>query len=198
MQQDKNDANSGLYKIHPYANKDLCLAVEGDAHNGSPLKLANCTDGKGIAYSYNTQNGGLAAWNFDSYCIDVKDGTQRNGNGLQHWKCVDYSPNQIFDFVNVDPKDGKTGDEYVYEVQWTNTNYCLDVKDGNATAGSDVQIWRCVPSNTNQRWTVTMVEDAEADAECDGSLAAYHEAQEEAEKLQQKRGLVGHRRRTIF
>lgn len=162
-----------------------------NAVNGVGLKLANCTDGTGVTYTYNTENGGLKSDVAGDYCIDVKDGTKRNGNLLQHWKCVDYSPNQIFDFVEAQ------GKKDTYNLKWTNTDYCLDVKDGNHVAGADVQIWRCVPSNTNQQWTVFRVNDPECDGTTDGSMEAYTQALEEAKK-QQKRGIAGHRRRTIF
>lgn len=179
------------FNISPVADENLCLSVVSDGHNGAGLKLANCTEGTGVAYTYNLDNGGLKSDIDGDYCIDIKDGTQHNGNPIQHWKCVDYSPNQIFDFVEIE------GKEATYEIKWTNTDYCFDVKDGNHTAGADVQIWRCVPSNTNQMWIVQSVNDADCDGTTDGSMEQYTKDLEAAKK-EQKRGLNGHRRRTIF
>lgn len=74
-------------------------------------------------------------------------------------------------------------------------DYCFDVKDGNFSAGAEVQIWRCVDSNDNQQWTASNIADPDCDGTTDGSMETYTE---ELEKQQQKRGLQGHRRRTIF
>ncbi|EJT51230.1 hypothetical protein A1Q2_01074 [Trichosporon asahii var. asahii CBS 8904] len=193
------------FTISPISAPELCLAVN-NATNGSGLKLSKCTNGAGTAYTYSTKTAHLTAFTEEDlkgeeqddahhHCIDVTDGKAHNGNLLQHWICAIPSDNQVFDF---DPVEGKE-DKNIYTIKWSQNDYCFDVKDGNFTEGADVQIWRCVPSNTNQQWTVANIADPTCDGATDGSLETYAEEAQKLEAEQQhKRGLNGHRRRTIF
>ncbi|KAL0564616.1 hypothetical protein V5O48_017425 [Marasmius crinis-equi] len=78
-----------------------------------------------------------------SKCLDVKDGSDANGNLLQIWSCVEGSTNQQWK-VNSP-----------FTIEWAGRNKCIDITNGNLTAGNRVQLWDCDQSNQNQNWFVS-------------------------------------------
>ncbi|KAL0565791.1 hypothetical protein V5O48_016228 [Marasmius crinis-equi] len=80
-------------------------------------------------------------------CLDVKDGSDANGNLLQIWTCVEGSTNQQW--------TRRASPSQV--IEWVGKNKCIDLPSGNTTPGTHVQIWDCDPSNSNQEWTTGSV-----------------------------------------
>jgi hypothetical protein len=63
-------------------------------------------------------------------CLDVMNGSTANGVKLQIWECTKNDSNQQFTV---------TGDD---RIAWAGKGECLDLTDGNISAGTPVSLYR--------------------------------------------------------
>ncbi len=113
----------------------MCLQPQNKAYtNGTPLVIGPCDGSKEQSWTF---TGGTLRLG-DSHCVDVKDGADQDGVHLQLWDCVQGNTNQQWKL-----QDGS--------FTWVNTNKCIDLSNGQTTAGNLVQIWTC-NGNKNQTW----------------------------------------------
>ena len=78
-------------------------------------------------------------------CLTANSGV--NGAGVTIQTCID-APSQVWNFTLVDNGSSVT-------VSTFNNTFCLDVTNGVNADGTLVQVWECVPGNTNQEWYYT-------------------------------------------
>ncbi|KAL0564706.1 hypothetical protein V5O48_017339 [Marasmius crinis-equi] len=130
-----------------------CLTAASNA-DGARVALTACTD------PTTTFPNGNSTWvlptsgavgqikTFDgTKCLDVPNGNAMNGNPLQIWSCIDGNTNQLWN-VGIEGPQGPAS----RLLSWAGQTQCVDVKDGNFTAGNDLQIWTCDSNNVNQWW----------------------------------------------
>jgi hypothetical protein len=105
-----------------------CIEVSGTFDGAIARMRANCTVDPGPGtYSAWTLGSGSAATSQGpatqirvfGKCLDVRDGVDADGTGLQLWECTTNNPNQLF---VVNDADGS--------IRWYNRNKCVDVPNG--------------------------------------------------------------------
>lgn len=165
------------YTISPALAPGLCLAPSNST-NGATLVLADCSDNTTV-FRHNTKNGKVR--NMDSgLCVDVTDGVFSNGTLAQVWGCYSCNTHQAFDFIaqsNTTDTNGTVTADVLgnYTIQWASTDYCLDLINGTAQVGAEVQVWKCLDYNDNQKWTLDEVVEVD-ETEDDGALDTYNAA----------------------
>ena len=103
--------------------------------NGSPVIIRECT----VTFDQHWNFNGSAITLFDgSMCLDLTNGDNFNGAGLQIWECSATNPNQQWSLSSYTPDTNTTG-------AWAPAGQkrCLDLTNGNFTNGNRVQIWDC-------------------------------------------------------
>ncbi|KAJ7145114.1 hypothetical protein C8R43DRAFT_1012849 [Mycena crocata] len=155
-----------VYTIHPNGDTTKCVGVLGGAFvvgasvdiydcNGSATqkwfgsspRMTNPADGTEWALDLanaNDPNFKLAN-GIKAILAHSGDGGE-DGSPTQSWNGRG-SPNQPAIRLNLGVPSGGT----------TVTFWCLDLTDGIKTNRNPLQIWECIASNTNQRWTYTVV-----------------------------------------
>ncbi|KAL0570844.1 hypothetical protein V5O48_011116 [Marasmius crinis-equi] len=124
----------------------LCMTAESNT-DGALVSIAACDDiaatfpngNKTWVFAQSPLSGAIKTFD-GSKCLDVRGGSNANGNALQIWTCVEGSTNQQF---TVDSPN---------TITWVGQNKCVDITNGNLTAGNHLQIWDCDASNANQHW----------------------------------------------
>ncbi|KAF9261579.1 hypothetical protein L218DRAFT_905355 [Marasmius fiardii PR-910] len=143
-------AGSQLIGGRPDINRPtMCLVAESDTE-GAGVALAVC------ANFTDTFPAGNRTWIVPtrplvgpittyggSKCLDVS-GDGSNGNLLKVATCVAGSTNQQWKF----------NDPPSFTISLAGKNKCIDITNGNLTAGNPVQIWDCDSENDNQMWFV--------------------------------------------
>ncbi|KAJ7506911.1 ricin B lectin domain-containing protein [Mycena galericulata] len=128
-------------------NPSLCVTASANV-SGAPVVIDGCQPGSAAQnFTDPTQTGQIVA--FDNLCVspngNINDGTPLilspcvSGNAAQEW-------NHDSTSTLVDTQ--------------ANLKICLDLTNGNQTAGNQLQIWTCTIltsniDNTNQDWIVT-------------------------------------------
>jgi len=120
-------------------DRKTCFGVDA-LQNGAPVVVTPCEpeNNQRNVWSQSTANGPITIGN--TFCLDVTDGKNTNGNPLQIWTCAKNSSNQKWTI----------GQDLT--IQWTGKGKCVDLTNGSVTAGNRLQLWTCSAGNTNQQW----------------------------------------------
>jgi hypothetical protein len=85
-------------------------------------------------------------------CVDIPNGTAKNGQYLQQWDCNGTdAPNQNFEFKPV------AGQDKTYLIKHVQSDFCLDSANGSDANGTAVQLYSCSADNTNQQWQLRSI-----------------------------------------
>ncbi|BEJ13562.1 hypothetical protein CspHIS471_0307360 [Cutaneotrichosporon sp. HIS471] len=132
--------NANGVVIHPGSNTNLCVDVAGAKFaNGTPVQVYQCNGTPAQAFTLvrGNQQIKVAGTNF---CLDAGS-NPANGSKLHLWTCYSGVPQQQWYYTN----DNR--------IALTNQGLCLDLTDGRATNGNQLQVWSCGNGNANQVWT---------------------------------------------
>ncbi|KZS87072.1 carbohydrate-binding module family 13 protein [Sistotremastrum niveocremeum HHB9708] len=123
--------------LEPGNNAGKCLTAASNS-DGAAVTIQACTGASSQQWTF---SGGSVKLFGNSKCLDVTNGSTKDGTKLQIWTCsTNGNPNQQFWY---------TGDK---RLSWTNHGKCVDLTDGNQSNGNRIQVWSCGNGNANQVW----------------------------------------------
>lgn len=133
-----------VQQIRWHNHHNMCLTVPADsASNGTLFLLDYCDSGSPADSEFLiTEGGGKIRLAADpSYCLDVKDHLNLDGNIIQLWQCADTDSDQTF--VVPSAQKGR--------LHWSShRGKCIDVRDHLPEPGSAIQIWECLSNDSDQ------------------------------------------------
>jgi len=138
---------SATLNVHPNGDNSKCVdVVAAKFADGTPVDIFDC-NGTG-AQKWKWNGDALTIVNpadGSQWCLDAGDQSQwAPGVQMKIWQCFASLPQQTW-----------TPDTSSGGIQLINSNFCLDLTNGNKTNSNVLQIWTCGGGNPNQIWTVT-------------------------------------------
>ncbi len=130
---------------------DKCLDVKSNgSSNGTNIQQYGCnsTDAQifrvepvGSYYQIKHVSSGK--------CLDVDGNGSSNGTNVQLWTCNEGDA-QLFTLTS----NGSTSDVRDFKIKGKGSGKCLDLSAGGSSNGTNMQIWSCSSTNTNQNFAL--------------------------------------------
>ena len=143
-----------LDQIKLSKNMTKCLDLtSNNTSNGANIQLWDCNgDGAGAQdWIYDGINRSIRLKKNLTKCIDLSAGNTSNGTNIQLWDCVGKKNQQwqLTELTNPLPKNPKN--KQIIRLA-KDQNKCIDLSSGNTSNGTNIQLWNCGTTNTNQQW----------------------------------------------
>ncbi|KAJ7625142.1 carbohydrate-binding module family 13 protein, partial [Mycena rosella] len=134
--------------VHPILNTSKCMGIVGGVYaNGTQVDIFDCNDSASQNWAINGGTlPGLSSFSStttgtDTYCLDAGvPADYADGVQMKIWKCFSGLAQQTWNKL-------ESG-----QIQLANTNFCLDLTNGDTTNRNVLQIWTCTAGDTNQIW----------------------------------------------
>ncbi|XP_006462966.1 hypothetical protein AGABI2DRAFT_194010 [Agaricus bisporus var. bisporus H97] len=126
--------------LHPNANGDKCMDVEGSVFaNGTPVQIFDCNGSSAQQWTLTDGNTKVqvAGMNF---CLDATSANPANGVGMKIWECFDGLAAQSWTYTDS------------HHLQLQSSPKCVDLTNGDITNGNQLQVFDCFEGNDNQIW----------------------------------------------
>ncbi|KAJ7336787.1 carbohydrate-binding module family 13 protein [Mycena albidolilacea] len=147
------DARAGApipVPIHPILNTSKCMGIVGGVYaNGTQVDIFDCNDSASQNWAINGGTlPGLSSFSSTTtgtvtYCLDAGvPADYTDGVRMKIWKCFSGLAQQTWNKL-------ESG-----QIQLANTNFCLDLTNGDTTNRNVLQIWTCTAGDTNQIWKI--------------------------------------------
>ncbi|CAK9785362.1 uncharacterized protein COLE_06683 [Cutaneotrichosporon oleaginosum] len=137
-------------RLHSALRGDLCVGLSGTS-DGSKLMLKSCWD-ESTSVSFNDGDG-LLWFNQAGRVADIPWGNYYDGQNPQLWAS---GPNDNQRWYRHSPASQRNGDG-VSQWEWQQIktqnggNFCLDVHEGRAEPGAQIQIWSCAGGDSRNQ-----------------------------------------------
>ncbi|KAJ7211645.1 carbohydrate-binding module family 13 protein [Mycena pura] len=147
------DARAGApipVPVRPILDTSKCMGIVGGVYaNGTQVDIFDCNES--ASQSWEIDGGTLpgptsissATTGTDTYCLDAGvPADYADGVQMKIWKCFDGLAQQTWNKM-------ESG-----QIQLANTNFCLDLTNGDLTNRNVLQLWTCTAGDTNQIWKI--------------------------------------------
>ncbi|KAJ7749707.1 ricin B lectin domain-containing protein [Mycena metata] len=122
----------------PSSISPLNCITAASANANAPITIAPCTSSFTNQLFQDPNNNGQMILSGSNLCITPAGNTLANGTKLVLAPCDDSNAVQFWDHT------------FIEIVNLANTNFVIDLTDGNTTAGNQLQVWTFIVGNTNQ------------------------------------------------
>ena len=150
--------------VRVYANVQIrgyfgkCLDIRGaSSNNGTPIQLWSCVDVPQQKWDI-WSNGTISSALYPGKCLDLRGPYDIDGAEVQIWDCRFGLKNQqwILDIVkHSDVANGNVNEmNKPNEIRSKFNNRCLDARGPSSNDGTQIQMWRCVNSADNQKFSI--------------------------------------------
>ncbi|KAL0952120.1 hypothetical protein HGRIS_008749 [Hohenbuehelia grisea] len=127
------------WRLHPNGNTGKCLDLRNNVReNGTPVQIWDCNDTPAQNWILNPGSTKVRLMG-TNFCLDAGSAPGDNVP-MKIWQCYDNLPAQQW-FLTNDRR-----------LALDNQGLCLDLPQGIADNGNQVQTYRCTDGNTNQVW----------------------------------------------